>query len=116
MDGFNSKTPSRELMNLIKKNSDLFVKNKELESFTYFDNSRLDIFHKMMPDKQINTENLKILYIFGTKDQLINSKAFEKTIIKNKNQSKELVERGGHYLTQDGRKKSLKIIHDFIYS
>jgi pimeloyl-ACP methyl ester carboxylesterase len=92
------------------------VRNKELESFTNFDNSRLDIFHKMMPDKQINTENLKILYVFGTKDPLINSKAFEKTIIKSKTQSKEIVERGGHYLTQEGRKKSLKIIHDFIYS
>jgi len=91
------------------------VKDKELESFTNFDNSRLDIFHKMMPDKQINTSDLKILYIFGTKDPLINNKAFENTIVNNKNQKKFLVENGGHYLNQKGRKESLKLIHDFIY-
>jgi pimeloyl-ACP methyl ester carboxylesterase len=91
------------------------VKDKELESFTNFDNSRLDIFHKMMPDTQINTSDIKMLYIFGTKDPLINSKAFEKTIVNNINQKKFLVEKGGHYLDQRGRKESLKIIHDFIY-
>jgi pimeloyl-ACP methyl ester carboxylesterase len=92
------------------------VKNHELESFTNFDNSRLDLFHKMMPNHQINVEKLKVLYIFGTKDPLINDKAFEKTKIYNSNQKKFLVEEGGHYLNPEGKNKSLKLIEDFIYN
>jgi pimeloyl-ACP methyl ester carboxylesterase len=108
------KLPKSKWFKLLTALFGIKVKNQELESFTNFDNSRLDKFHHMMPDKQINTKDLEVLYIFGTKDPLINSKAFEKTIIHNSKQQKFLIEKGGHYLTSEGRIKALKIITNFI--
>lgn len=109
------KLPKSQWFKILTAIFGIKVKNHELESFTNFDNSRLDLFHKMMPDKQINTKELKVLYIFGTKDPLINDNAFNKTAIHNQNQKKFLVEKGGHYLTPGGKKEALKIIQNFIY-
>lgn len=114
-NNYYKKLPKSKWFKLMTAIFGIKVKDKELESFTNFDNSRLDIFHKMMPDKQINTSNLKMLYIFGTNDPLINSKAYNKTEVNGKNEKKFLVEKGGHYLNQKGRKESLKLIHDFIF-
>lgn len=109
------KLPKSQWFKILTAIFGIRVKNHELESFTNFDNSRLDLFHKMMPDKQINTKNLRVLYIFGTKDPLINDKAFDKTIIHNSKQQKFLVQKGGHFLTPEGKREALKIIQDFIY-
>lgn len=113
---FYKKLPKADWFQALTAIFGIKVKDRELESFTNFDNSRLDKFHQMMPDKQINSKDLNLLYIFGTNDPLINSKAYEKTIIYNGNQKKYLVKRGGHYLTPEGKKEALKYIYDFIYS
>jgi len=110
------KLPKSKWFKLLTAIFGIKVKDREIESFTNFDNSRFDLFHKMMPDKQMDTSNIDILYIFGTKDPLINSKAFEKTIIKSSTQKKFLIKKGGHYLDSKGRAESLKLINEFIYS
>ena len=115
-NGDYKKLPKSQWFKILTAVFGIKVKDRELESFTYFDNSRLDKFHHMMPDKQINTKDLTVLYIFGTGDPLINDQAFNKTIIHNGNQKKYLVTRGGHYLNSEGRKEALKLISDFIYS
>lgn len=114
--GAYKKLPKSQWFKILTAVFGIKVKDKELESFTYFDNSRLDKFHHMMPDKQIDAKDLTVLYIFGTGDPLINDRAFEKTKIYNGNQKKYLVKRGGHYLNSEGRKEALKLIYDFIYS
>jgi len=110
------KLPKSQWFKILTAVFGIRVKDHELQSFTNFDNSRLDKFHQMMPDKQLNVKDIKVLYIFGTKDPLINDSAFPETIIHNSKQSKFLVERGGHYLTSEGRKEAVKLISDFIYS
>lgn len=113
---FYKKLPKSEWFKILTAIFGIKVKDHELQSFTNFDNSRLDKFHNMMPDHQINVSNMRVLYLFGTGDPLINDKAFAKTKTYNLHQQKFLIKKGGHYLSKEGRNKALKQIYDFIYS
>jgi len=108
------KLPTSSWFKLLTAIFGIKVKNRELESFTNFDNATLDKLHAMMPDKQIDVKDLNVLYLFGTKDPLINDKAFEKTLIFNENQKKFLIKKGGHYLSAEGRKEALNKIYEFL--
>ena len=88
--------------------------NSELASFQNFQNDLLDKLAKFIPKKAINTEHLKILYLFGTKDPLISSKAFSKTKIYGKYQHKYLIDKGGHYYKKEGRAEAIEKILKFI--
>lgn len=88
--------------------------NSELASFQNFQNDLLDKLAKFIPKKAINTQHLKILYLFGTKDPLISSKAFSKTKIYGKYQHKYLIDKGGHYYKKEGRAEAIEKILKFI--
>lgn len=90
------------------------AKNKELESFKYFENDLLDRFASMIPNKLINTKDQEILYIFGTKDPLISDNAYKYTTIYKETQSKFIVPKGGHYYTKEGRRLATEKIVEFI--
>jgi len=90
------------------------VTDDELYSFKYFDNNLLDKFHKLMPNHFINTEGQEILYIFGSKDPLINEKALRKTVIFGDYQKKIKITKGGHYMSKIGKKLAHEYIKEFI--
>jgi pimeloyl-ACP methyl ester carboxylesterase len=92
------------------------VTDDELNSFKYFDNNLLDKFHKLMPDHFINTDGQEILYIYGSKDPLINEQAMKKTILHGENQFKFKITKGGHYMTKIGKRLAHEKIREFLKS
>lgn len=88
--------------------------NNDLETFQKFENSNLDRFEKLIPIKFLPTKNLKILYIFGTKDPLIKNSSFKQTKLTNKFQEKYLIKSGGHNLNKKAKKEIYDLIVNFI--
>jgi len=84
--------------------------NNDLETFKNFENSNLDKFENLIPKKFLPTKDLKILYIYGTRDPLIKISSFNQTKLTNKFQEKYLIKKGGHNID----KKSKEEIHDLI--
>lgn len=111
---FYKKLPKSGIFKLVVALLGIKAKNSELESFTYFENNNLDKFYKMIPNKFISTENQEILYLFGTKDPLINDLAFKKTIINKDFQQKFLIKNGGHYYNSQGRNEAITKIKNFL--
>ncbi len=118
VDSFNNKMfkklPSNMYFKLAVALLGIKVTDDELNSFKYFENNLLDKFHKIMPSKFINTESQEILYIFGTKDPLINNLAFKKTKLFGNYQHKYLIKKGGHYMKREGKEEAHKLIKKFI--
>lgn len=114
VDSFNQKfykkLPGNMYFKLLVSLLGIKISDDELNSFKYFENNLLDKFHSLIPGKFIDTNGQKILYIFGTKDPLINDKAFRKTKLEGEYQKKFQITRGGHYM----KKVSKKIAHDLI--
>jgi len=111
---FYKKLPKSMYFRLLVSILGIKAKNYELESFQNFENDLLDKFARFIPKKAINTEDMRILYLFGTKDPLISSKAFEKTKILGKYQHKYLINKGGHYYKKEGREEAIGKILKFI--
>ena len=90
------------------------VADDELKSFKFFENNLLDKFHKLMPDHFLNTEGQEILYIYGSKDPLINENAIRKTVIYGDYQKKLKITKGGHYMSKIGKKLAHEYIKEFL--
>jgi len=118
VDSFNQKfyqkLPGNMYFRLIVALLGIKVTDDELKSFKYFENNLLDKFHKLMPSKFIDTEGQQILYIFGTKDPLINERAFRKTKLMGDYQKKFLITKGGHYMKKVSKKLAHDMIKDFL--
>lgn len=118
VDSFNKKIykklPTNNYFKLLVALLGIKVTDQELKSFKYFENDLLDKFHHIMPNQHLNTKNQEILYLFGTKDPLINNLAFKKTKIEGIYQEKYLIKKGGHYMNKEGKKEAHNLILKFL--